>query len=165
VTISFFLDRNHLDDRGEPIRLVKKTIRRGESSSYKNALNEAINTFALTGAGNPNVARVKEIFILKEQSEVVILMEHVEGIGVFRRDRVEGTIYFPKSMMTVPDRHSGNYGFHKGVITHIDFEGATGQPADAANKQDKLLTLIAQADGKPTHSRKPSANVILSDQT
>jgi len=35
VTIEFLVDKNHLDDRGEPTRLVKKTIRRGESSSFK----------------------------------------------------------------------------------------------------------------------------------
>ncbi len=165
VTIEFFIDRDHLDDRGEPIGLVKKTIRRGEMSSFKNILNEAINTFALTGAGNANVARVKEIVILKEESEVVILSEHVEGIGLPVRERVDDHTYFPKSMMTVPDRHPGNYGFHKGVVTHIDFEGATGQPTYAAAQQNRLIMEIEQADGKPIHSRKPSANVVLTNQT
>jgi hypothetical protein len=161
VNIEFFIDRNHLDDRSEPIGLVKKTIRRGESglsSSFKNILSEAINTFALTGPGNRNVARVKEIFILQEEQEVVILFEHVEGIGLHVRERVDGDTYFPKSMMTVPDRHPGNYGLHKGVVTHIDFDGARGQPAYAAALQNKLLEEIEQADGKPIHSRKQSAN-------
>lgn len=165
VTIAFYSDKNHLDDRGEPIGLVKKTIRRGESSNFKNLLNEAFNTFALTGAGNSNVARVKEILILKEESEVVILSEHVEGIGLPVRERVDDNTYFPKSMMTVPDRHPGNYGFHKGVVTHIDFEGATGQPIYAAAQQNRLLMEIAQADGKPIDSRKRPANVVVANQT